>query len=109
MIKAPKWCSHAIPTARGWEDPNTGEVFASSKFTPEQISDFYGYGDIEEVSTAQVVEMPSFLTEAPVANRSLDEMTKVELEALGRQNGIELDRREKKSTLVERMSDLLKD
>jgi hypothetical protein len=34
-------------------------------------------------------------------------MTKLELEALGRQHGIELDRREKKATLIERMKSLL--
>ena len=26
-IKAPNWCSNAIPTARGWEDPVTGEIW----------------------------------------------------------------------------------
>ena len=49
------------------------------------------------------------LTEAPVGNKSLDEMTKVELEALGRQHGIELDRRKRKNVLVETMKDLLED
>ena len=36
-------------------------------------------------------------------------MTKVELEALGRQHGVELDRRKKKSTLVDKMTGLLED
>ena len=36
-----------------------------------------------------------------------EEMTKAELEALGRQHGVELDRRKNKSTLVERMKNLL--
>lgn len=36
-------------------------------------------------------------------------MTKVELEALGRQHGIELDRRKNKKVLVETMKDLLED
>jgi hypothetical protein len=34
-------------------------------------------------------------------------MNKVELEALGRQHGVELDRREKKSTLIDQMKNLL--
>ena len=33
-------------------------------------------------------------------NKSIEEMTKIELEALGRTQGIELDRRQKKETLV---------
>ena len=34
-------------------------------------------------------------------------MTKKELEELGREHGVELDRREKKSTLIEKMKDIL--
>ena len=37
----------------------------------------------------------------------LEDMTKKELEALGREHGVELDRREKKSTLIEKMKDIL--
>jgi len=47
------------------------------------------------------------LTEAPVGNKSLDEMTKTELEALGRQHGVELDRRESKQTLVEKTKTII--
>jgi hypothetical protein len=90
-INPPRWCSHAVPTLRGWEDPRTGEVFVT-----------------EEVET-DVLEVPSFLTEAPVGGKSLEEMTKVELEALGRQHGIELDRRLKKDVLIEQLSDVLED
>lgn len=104
-IKAPAWCSNAIPTARGWEDPVTGEVYQSARFTQEQLDAFNGVQQINEVPVPQA----QVLTEAPVGNKSLDEMTKLELEALGRQNGIELDRREKKSTLVGRMIGILKD
>jgi hypothetical protein len=47
------------------------------------------------------------LTEAPVGGKSLDEMTKIELEALGRTHGIELDRRKSKSDLIDEVKDLL--
>ena len=106
-IKAPAWCENAIPTARGWEDPNTGELYASGGFTQEQIDEFFGVKPVVEQ-----VEFPAdvmTLTEAPVGDKSLDEMSKAELEALGRQHGVELDRRKKKSTLVEKMTGLLKD
>lgn len=52
-------------------------------------------------------EVTQVLTEAPANDKSLEEMTKVELEALGRQHGIELDRRKNKKTLVERMKTIL--
>ena len=26
-IQAPAWCEHADTNIRGWEDPNTGELF----------------------------------------------------------------------------------
>ena len=106
-IKAPAWCENAIPTARGWEDPDTGELYASGGFTQEQIDEFFGVKQV-----AEIVEAPAdvqTLTEAPVGDKSLDEMSKIELEALGRQHGVELDRRKKKSTLVERMTNILKD
>jgi len=98
-IQAPAWCSNAIPTANGWEDPDTGELYVSGGFTQKQIDEFYG-------KTEPVVQT---LTEAPVGNKSLDEMTKIELEALGRQHGVELDRRLKKETLIEELSEVLED
>jgi len=110
-IQVPSWCENAIPTYRGWEDPQTGELFVSSGFTPEQIAEWHG--DLPEPASPppslEERRAASMLTEAPVGNRSLDEMTKVELEALGRQHGIELDRRKNKKVLVETMKDLLED
>ena len=106
-IKAPAWCENAIPTARGWEDPDTGELYASGGFTQEQIDAFFGVEPVvEQVEAPADVQT---LTEAPVGEKSLEEMSKIELEALGRQHGVELDRRKKKSTLIERMTGILKD
>ena len=65
---------------------------------------------------------PVTLTEAPttaeehaeehvepieVDEDDLEDMTKVELEELGREHGVELDRRQKKSTLVGKVKNLL--
>ena len=47
------------------------------------------------------------LTEAPVNNKSLDEMTKRELEDVGRKHGVELDRRKNKKALIESVKNLL--
>ena len=112
-IKAPAWCEHAVPTANGWEDPVTGEVFKSGGFTQEQIDEFYG---VTAPEPEVLVEVPvndfekepvQTLTEAPVGGKSLDEMTKLELEALGRTYGIELDRRKSKASLIEEVQEVL--
>lgn len=58
----------------------------------------------EEIMEDTQMEM---LTEAPANNKSLDEMTKRELEDLGRQHGVELDRRKNKKTLIETMKSLM--
>ena len=47
------------------------------------------------------------LTEAPVNNKNLESMTKLELEALGRQYGVELDRRYTKSRLIEQLKEYM--
>lgn len=48
-------------------------------------------------------EEPQMLTEAPRNHVSLEELTKEELDALGAQHGIKLDRRKKKATLIEEL------
>lgn len=98
-LKAPNWCENAIPGANGWEDPNTGEVFASTKFTEDQIAEFYG-----KAAPAAPQPAAQMLQEAP-AHLSIDSMSKIQLEALGRQHGIELDRRQSKKSLIEKMRD----
>ena len=94
---APAWCENAVPTANGWEDPDTGELYVSGGFTTEEINLFHGKS---APKGAQV------LTEAPVGNKSIDNMTKLELEALARTKGVELDRRKSKSKLLETVKSL---
>lgn len=104
MIKAPKWCSHAVPSPRGWVDPITGELFVSKRFTPQEIEEFNG-------ETTEVIEQmyayheePQMLHEAPVGNVSLENMTKVQLQALCEENGIEYVPRDTKKVLIEKLS-----
>jgi len=47
------------------------------------------------------------LTEAPTNNKNLESMTKLELEALGRQYGVELDRRHTKTRLIEQLKEII--
>lgn len=93
-ISPPNWCKHAIPTSRGWVDPNTNELLQATKISQGQIDEWNG-----------VPAAPTMLREAPQNNSSLEEMTKLELEALGRQHGIELDRRKRKDDLIEELSE----
>lgn len=102
-IKPPHWCSHAVPTRAGWEDPNTGELFISGRFSQSQIDEFHGVGQVQEQVSHQ---SPQMLHEAPTGHTRLEDMSKLQLEALGRQYGVELDRRHTKQTLLEQVKGL---
>jgi|TARA_B110000483_G_C18196216_1_gene543078 hypothetical protein len=97
-ISPPGWAKDAIPTARGWESP-TGELLKSQRFTNEEMSAYNG-------DAVVVASAPEMLTEAGVSEKSLGDMTKVELEAMGRTMGVELDRRKSKSDLVQEIEEL---
>ena len=96
-IKPPSWCSKAVPTTRGWKHWATAEILLNKKFTQDQIDDFYGVTAYEFEAEPAVAAVSD---EAPV---DLDSMSKKELEELGREHGIELDRRASKKTLVGQM------
>jgi len=100
-IKPPNWAKHAVPSREGWRHPRTGELLAARKLSQRDIDAYNGKENI--VVEQKTTPAPQQLNEAPPNNKSLDEMTKDELESYGRQHGIELDRRYKKETLVERM------
>ena len=50
---------------------------------------------------------PAVLTESPTSAQDYNDMTKLELEAVGRQHGIELDRRKKKDDLIDELEEHL--
>ena len=106
MIQAPNWCKHAVPTERGWVDPNTGETLVSGKISQHLIDEWHGV-PAEPSMPAGWQPQPEVLNEAPANDTALEDMTKTELEALGRQHGIELDRREKKSALIEQLNEVM--
>jgi hypothetical protein len=76
------------------------------RFSQSEIDSFFGeVEEVVEVVTEQVVhEAPQMLHEAPVSNVSLDGMTKVQLQALCEERGIEYTPRETKAVLVEKLS-----
>jgi len=106
-IKAPGWCAHAVPTSKGWEDPDSGELFVSRKFTQADIDAFHGKVAKPKPAPkpAPVVEETIVVEDAPEVD--LEKLTKLELEAVGREHGVELDRREKKSTLLQKVKALV--
>lgn len=135
-IRPPSWCKHAVPTPRGWCDPKTGELLKAIKINGRMIDEFHKFNGTVEVQPADPIEMEPELPLEPAAAEDiaiveatfpedevvfeveeapeetseyddLEDMTKKELEALGREHGVELDRREKKSTLIEKMKDIL--
>lgn len=105
-IKPPAFKKNSVPSLRGWRHPRTGELLKKQKLTQEQIDEYLGHSTVEEVheEVAPVVEeKPVFIQEVV----ELDNLSKSELEELGREHGVELDRRKKKSVLVETMKNLL--
>jgi len=93
----------AVPTSRGWENPRTGELLKSQKISQVQIDEWHG---VTAPPPAPEPE-PAVLTESPTSAQDYNDMTKLELEAVGRQHGIELDRRKKKDDLIDELEEHL--
>ena len=103
-IKAPGWCKDAVPTLRGWEDPNTGELLTSSRHTQAQLDEWHGGADASAPEVL-IEAMPESVDddEDEYEYYDLGSMSKKELEDLGRDYGIELDRRKSKADLIEEL------
>ena len=109
-LTPPSFAKDAVATTSGWRHPKTNELLKAQKMTEAQIAEYNG-------ATTE----PVTLTEAPTTasefadehmedddeDVDLSDMTKIELEAIGREHGVELDRREKKSTLVGKVKSLI--
>jgi hypothetical protein len=114
-IKPPSWCSKAVPTPRGWKHWATSEILLNKQFTEDQINEFYAERDgvasdekdLHDMIQRGKIEAEVIRFEAEQAANDLESMSKRELEALGREHGVELDRRASKRTLVEQMRDIV--
>ena len=109
-ILPPNYQKDAIPTTRGWTHPRTGELLVSMKLTEEAINEYLGI----KPEPTMLKEAPTNFEEAKVELMKEDnlpseyqEMSKVELEALGREHGIELDRRKSKAALIEELKEVI--
>ena len=99
MIEGPANC---VPTLRGWQRED-GRIIVRWDFTQEQIDEWHAAQGGQMLTEADPAPTLETLNEG-----DLEDMTKLELEALGRENGVELDRRKNKTTLINTMKGILK-
>ena len=101
-ISPPNFKKDAIPTPQGWRDPRTNELLVSRPISQTEIDEYLNVETKTEVKVLK--ESPTTAEEAEAElmddEVDLESMTKVELEALGREHGIELDRRKNKSDFL---------
>lgn len=115
-IKPPNYQKDAIPTTKGWKHPKTGELLVSTKLKQGQIDEYLGVTPAEpeavvvDMHTENVVVVDEMIHDMATEGKllaaqvkDLESLTKVELEELGREHGIELDRRKRKDDLIEEL------
>ena len=101
MISGPANC---VPTLAGWARED-GRIMMKWPFTQQEIDEWHAAQGPQMLTEADPAPEPTLET---LQEDDLEAMTKVELEALGRENGVELDRRKNKSTLINTMKCILK-
>ena len=111
MIQPPNFQKDAIPTPQGWRHPRSGELLVSRKISEEAIAEYFGGGTPEP---EMLTESPTNFQEAKAELMTDDtlpseyeSMTKKELEAFGKEHGVELDRRKNKAALIEELKEAL--
>ena len=107
-ISPPNFKKDAIPTPQGWRDPRTNELLVSRPISQTEIDEYLNVETKTEVKVLK--ESPTTAEEAEaelMGDDELEGMTKIELEALGREHGIELDRRKNKADLIEELKEVI--
>jgi hypothetical protein len=109
MLKPPSWKKDAVPTPKGWKHPKTSELLLPKKISEAEIAEYMGTAVTLTESPTSAKEHAQEHVEPieVVEDDVLEDMSKAELEELGREHGVELDRRQKKSTLVGKVKNLL--
>jgi len=100
-IQKPGWLSEAIAQPDGYYTAD-GEKLKGANLSPEHCAAWNG------TTMAKSEPVAEQLNESP-SSKSIDDMSKKELEALGRQHGIELDRRKSKSDLIDELNEVIED
>ena len=86
-LTPPSFKKDAVPTKNGWRHPKTGKLLVSKSISQEEIDEYMGVSKPEPKP------------------KTHEQMSKKELEAKGREHGIELDRRKSHEDLVEELED----
>ncbi len=105
-ISPPNFQKDAIPTPQGWRHPRTNELLVSRKISSEDINEYYGI----KPEVTMLKESPTTFEEAKdelITEDDLESKTKLELEAIGREHGLELDRRKNKADLIEELKEVI--
>lgn len=112
MIKRPAWAKGAVPTERGWVRGK--EILTLRPHTPAEIAEWYAAQGTPVVETPKeepqkvvkerkprakkVKEVKEdaetqgqLLTEAPISNTSIGDMTNTQVEAIENQYGVKVD------------------
>ena len=107
MITSKHLLKHGRATPNGIVHKKTGEMLKRRRMTTALLNEFVDAQQAHDIPAAAApVQAP---VAPPVTDDSdLESMTKVELEDLGRDHGVELDRREKKSSLINVLKYLVK-
>ena len=109
-ISPPNFQKDAVPTPSGWRHPRTNELLVSRKITSDQIDEYYGVKPTVSMLKESPTTMEEATTELIVDDAfpsELESMTKIELEAVGRKHGLELDRRKNKADLIQELKEVL--
>tara|TARA_B100001939_G_C16862554_1_gene582554 strand:+ start:94 stop:558 length:465 start_codon:yes stop_codon:yes gene_type:complete len=110
-ITPPNFQKDAIPTPQGWKHPRTNELLVARKITREQIDEYYGVKPepqmLKESPTTVEETKEELYGDITEEEDSLESKTKLELEAIGREHGIELDRRKNKDDLIEELQEAM--
>lgn len=101
MVNKPGWLEEAIAKPDGYYTEG-GEKLKGVMLTPAQVAEWNGTAAVAEPDPE-----PEMIVEAPTSGKDLNEMSKRELEEVGREHGIELDRRERKETLIEKLNEVM--
>ena len=95
-ISPPRWASNAIPTSRGWVVGK--ELVKAQRFTPNQIAEFYGKPEPEQVTPVAepVLQAPEnpvvIMDDEPVRLvPDFNSMLKADLIKYANDNEIEID------------------
>lgn len=110
IMQAPNYQKDAIPTPQGWRHPRTGELLVSMKISEAAINEYLGVSPEPQM----LKEAPTNFQEAKVElmvednlPSEYESMTKTELESIGRDHGVELDRRKSKAALIQELKEIL--